>query len=137
MTEEKKPEEKILKTIDYLFESGLSDDPFIKRLLQDAFITGDFSELLHYLEKNPNLIESVNRLNIVAQHLSKKFPFYPLPNGEELEKLSGPLKMGIINSINRVRIFFGLDPDILTMHTLAGGEAEQEKAGILLSSSSK
>ena len=128
MDEEKKPDEKILETIKYLYDTGLSEDPFIGRLLQDALITGDFSELLQHLEKNPKQIESANRGVLLKEYLLNGYPFYPLPNGEELEKLSGPLKMGIINSINRVRIFFGLDPDILTMHTLAGGRSGAGKS---------
>ena len=127
-TDEKNEREEILKTIRYLYESGLSEDPFIARLLQNAHVTGDFSEVLHHLEKNPQQIESTDRGIILKEHLLKKYPFYPLPYGEELEKLSGPLKMGIINSINRVLIFFGLDPDILTMHTLAGGRSGSGKS---------
>ena len=122
--------------MNYLYDTGLSEDPFIGRLLQRSY-NGDFSELLQHLEKNPKQIESANRGVLLKEYLLNGYPFYPLPNGEELEKLSGPLKMGIINSINRVRIFFGLDPDILTMHTLAGGRSGAEKAGILLLSSSK
>ncbi len=128
MGQEEKPEEKVLETIKFLYDSGLSKDPFVGKLLQDALITGDFSELLHHLEKNPQQIESASRGILLKEYLLKGYPFYPLPNGEELEKLSGPLKMGIINSINGVRTFFGLDPDILTMHTLAGGRSGAGKS---------
>ncbi|MGD0917117.1 MAG: hypothetical protein ABSB22_11725 [Thermodesulfobacteriota bacterium] len=96
--------------------------------MQDALTTGDFSELLHHLERNPEQIESVNRQNIVREYLAEKYPFYPLPSGEELEKLSGPIKMGLINSINQALIFFGLDPDILAMHTMVAGRTGSGKS---------
>ena len=121
MKQEENQEERILKTINHLYESGLSEDPFFGQLLQDALVTADFSELLQHYEMNREQVESVNRGNVVKEYLAKQFPFYPLPNGEELEKLTGPLKMGIINSIKGVLLFFGLDPNILTMHTMVGG----------------
>jgi hypothetical protein len=128
MKQEENQEEKILKTVNYLYECGLSEDPFIGQLLQDAHITGDFSEVLHHLEKNQEQVESLNRRNAVKEYLVKQFPFYPLPNGEELEKLSGPLKMGIINSIKGVLAFLGLDPNILTMHTMVAGRTGTGKS---------
>lgn len=71
--------EKDLKTVQSLFESGLSEHPFIKRLLTTALRSGNFSEINRYLGKNTRLVERTSRSNLLTEQLTKQNPFYPFP----------------------------------------------------------
>jgi hypothetical protein len=55
-------------------------------------------------------------------------PLLPFPDGEELEKISGPIKLGIVNKKNGVLIPFGFSPDIFTMHGLVAGRTGTGKS---------
>jgi len=113
--------EKDAKTIVNLYESGLSGHPAVARLLKTAFATGNFSELDHYLSKNQGLVEKMATTNLLTSQLAGQNPFYPFPAGEELEKLQGPIRLGIVNMINGVPIYFGIPPEITTMHGMIAG----------------
>ncbi len=116
------------KIIQYLFQSGLSEHPTIARLLNTAINTGNFRELNCYLDKTPKLLQAVNLMNSYEEQIRKQMPYYPLPDGEELKKLSGPIKLGIINKRSGILIFFCIHPDILTMHSMIAGRTGSGKS---------
>jgi hypothetical protein len=122
------PLEKDLGTIKFLFDSGLFEHPFIKRFLNNALKTGNFSELNHYLDKNRRLLEKTLRNSVLQEQLQNQNPYYPFPYGQELEKLGGPIKLGIINKKNGVLIPFGAFPEIFTMHGLVDGRTGTGKS---------
>jgi|GEM_PF-1199621 len=117
-----------IKLIQNLHESGLSEHPIIASLLRTAVRTGNFSELNRYLSKRQGLVDSVNRRNALDEQLTKENPFYPFPQGAELEKLSGPIKLGIVNKKNGILIPFGVSPVIFTMHGLNAGRTGTGKS---------
>jgi hypothetical protein len=120
--------EKDLGTISYLFESGLANHPFIKRILNSALRTGNFPSLNQYLDKNQGLIEKTLRHSVLQEQLQIQNPFYPFPDGDELEKLSGPINLGIINKKNGVPIPFGVFTETFTMHGLVDGRTGTGKS---------
>ena len=121
------PAEKNLKTIQFLQESELSKHPVIGGLLSRAIATGDFSELDHYMTVNRSRFEAFARMILLEKHRQKENPYYPFPLGDELSSLRGPIKLGIINTDKGQEIYFGIHPNILTMHTMVMGRSGSGK----------
>ena len=126
-------EQKDLGTIKYLFESGLSEHPVIKRLLNTALMTRDTSELNYYLSKNQRLLAAVARNILLQEQLTIQNPFYPFPTPEEVERLQGTIKLGIVNRINGTNLFYKIPLDSLTMHTMVAGRSGTGKSWMLAS----
>ena len=120
-----------IKTIQYLSQSGLSEHPIIGSLLNTAVRTRNFQELNRYLNKNQKLLHGVTLMNVCQQQAMQRMPFYPPPSGEELKKLLGPIRVGIVNIINGILVFFCIHPNILTMHGSVTGRIGTGKSWLM------
>jgi len=70
--------DKDLETVQSLFESGLSEHPFMKRLLNTALKTGNFFEINRYLVRNTKLLEKTSRSNLLRELLAQQNPLRPI-----------------------------------------------------------
>ena len=109
----------------FLFESGLSEQPFIRPLIQTAIFTGDRRELDRYLAKNQWLVEAARRQLVADKLLTAQCPFYPFPRTWELQDLAGTIQLGIVNSRGE---FFCIFPDSLPMHAMILGRTGTGKS---------
>lgn len=125
------PQEKNMKTLQYLLESDLAKHPAIARLADNAIRTGDFRELYRYMELNRPRIDAFARMQMIEQSRTEANPYYPFPAGDELAKLSGPIRLGIINSANGRHAWFGISPETLTMHSMVLGRSGSGKTRFL------
>ena len=125
------PKDKSIKVLEYIFNNDLMKYPGIARLVHAAARTGDFRELDRYMAFNKVRFDAFGRMQTIEKNRTEANPFYPFPSGDELAKLSGPIKLGIINSLNGQRVWFGVSPEDLTMHGSILGRSGSGKTNSL------
>ena len=125
------PQVENLKTLQYLLDNDLAKHPTIARLADGAARTGDFRELYRYMDLNKARFDAVTRMQMIEKNRTEANPFYPFPSGDELATLSGPIKLGIINSGNGQYVWFGVSPQSLSMHSMILGRSGSGKTSYL------
>ena len=115
------PKDKNIKALEYILDNDLMKYPAIARLADIATQTGDFRELDHYMVLNKARFNAFDRSQAIEASRTAANPFYSFPSGEELSKLSGSIKLGIINSSHGRHNWMSIDPEYLTRHTLVMG----------------
>ena len=113
--------DKNIKALEYILDNDLMKYPGIARLVHVATQTGDFRELDRYMALNKARFDAFGRSQAIEASRTAANPFYPFPSGEELSKLSGSIKLGIINSSHGRNTWMSIDPGYLTSHTLVMG----------------
>jgi len=80
-----------------LEEGRMTENPEVKIKCEAAWDTRDISLLQEILDEYPGIYEEALRNIDEKQTWEEKEPFRPYPEGEEVEKIAGPLPLGYAN----------------------------------------
>ena len=90
-------EKEDLELIDFLYQTGLNENPHYASAINYAFTTGDTTQLKELVESEKELIEIVTRSVGRDEIIHKQQPFYPYPTNQELQNIGGNIRLGIAN----------------------------------------
>ena len=118
-----------LELVELLQEGRMLSHPLIKRHVDYALTTGDYSNLFRFVESYPAYKRQAQN-NIAMEEVQKRDnPYRPFPSRDVvLEYLSGPLKFGWVNEFDDL---FGLNWNDLCLPTIIPGRVGGGKSQLM------